>query len=77
VAFASTAWTASGSRGEGYRQHVKISEVIWPVTAHSFGTVTVAAYRAWGPARSRRSRCGDGDLQDKRASATTAAGVSH
>jgi hypothetical protein len=40
----------------GYRQPVRILEVVWPVTALYFGPETIAAYRKWGRPQSLRWR---------------------
>ena len=40
----------------GYRQHVWIMEVVWPLTALYSGPLGILAYRRWGRLNSRRYR---------------------
>lgn len=40
----------------GYRQPVKVMELIWPVTALYFGPAAIAAYNKWGKPQSPRWR---------------------
>ncbi len=77
VASASAAWIGYDIYGRGYRQPMKIMEVVWPVTALYFGPAAVAAYRAWGRPASHRWQREHGDPPDKPRHATTAVGVSH
>lgn len=56
VVFASTAWITYDSYGRGCRQHMTITEAVWPVTGLYFGPAAVAVYRAWGRPMSRRWR---------------------
>ena len=77
VAFASAAWILFDIYGRGYRQHMKIMEAVWPVTALYFGPVAVAAYRAWGRPKSMRWQDQRGDPPAKPGYAVTATGVSH
>jgi Domain of unknown function (DUF4396) len=49
----------------GYRQPVRILEVVWPVTALYFGPETIAAYRKWGRPQSLRWRERHGDPPKK------------
>jgi hypothetical protein len=77
TAFASAAWIAYDIYGHGYRQHMRIMEIVWPVTALYFGPVAVAAYRAWGRPASHRWQARHGDPPGKPGYATTAVGVSH
>jgi hypothetical protein len=77
VAFASAAWIAVDIFGRGYRQHMKIMEIVWPVTGLYFGPGAVAAYRAWGRPNSHRWQAEHGDSPGKPGYASTAVGVSH
>ncbi len=77
AAFASTGWIACDIYGRGYRQHMKIMEIVWPVTGLYFGPAAVAAYRAWGRPKSMRWQDEHGDPPDKPGYAVTAVGVSH
>jgi hypothetical protein len=77
IAFASAAWTAYDIYGRGYRQHMKIMEIVWPVTALYFGPAAVAAYRTWGRPKTRRWQADNGGPPDKPGYAATAVGVSH
>jgi hypothetical protein len=77
VAFGCAAWIGFDIYGRGYRQHMKIMEAVWPVTALYFGPVAVAAYRAWGRPKTMRWQDEHGDPPDKPGYAVTATGVSH
>jgi hypothetical protein len=77
VAFASTAWIACDIWGRGYRQHMRIMEVVWPVTGLYFGPAAVAAYRAWGRPKTMRWQQEQGEPSAKPSYAVTATGVSH
>ena|SRR5487761_1084810 len=61
----------------GYRQHMKIMEAVWPITALYFGPAAVAAYRSWGRPSSHRWQRENGDPPPKPGYAITAVGVSH
>jgi hypothetical protein len=77
VAFASTGWIGYDIYGRGYRQHMKVMEAVWPVTALYFGPAAVAAYRAWGRPASHRWRYQHGDPPPRPGYTGTATGVSH
>ncbi|HWC81728.1 MAG TPA: DUF4396 domain-containing protein [Pseudonocardiaceae bacterium] len=77
VAFASAALILIDIYGRGYRQHMKVMEIVWPVTALYFGPAAIAAYRAWGRPKTQRWQDEHGDPPDKPGYATTAVGVSH
>ena len=77
IAFASAAWIGYDIYGRGYRQHMKIMEVVWPITALYFGPLAVWAYRAWGRPATHRWQATRGDPPGKPGYATTAVGVSH
>jgi hypothetical protein len=77
VAFASAAWISFDIGVRGYRQYMKIMDVVWPVTALYFGPAAVAAYRAWGRPQSRRWQQQHGELRVTQGYASTAVGVSH
>lgn len=38
----------------GYRQHLKVMEAVWPLTALYAGPLAVAAWARWGRPMSRR-----------------------
>lgn len=63
--------------GRGYRQRMGVMEVVWPVTALSFGPAASWVYRRYGRPQSSRWQREHGDAPDKPAWATTAVGVSH
>lgn len=77
VAFACAAWILLDIYGRGYRQHMKVMEAVWPVTALYFGPAAVAAYRAWGRPQTMRWQNAHGDPPGKPGYAVTATGVSH
>ena len=77
AAFASATWIGYDIYGRGYRQHMKIMEVVWPVTGLYFGPLAVWAYRAWDRPAAHRWQAGHGDPPPKPGYATTAVGVSH
>ncbi len=77
LAFASAAIILVDIYGRGYRQHMKVMEIVWPVTALYFGPAAIAAYRAWGRPKTGRWQAEHGDPPDKPGYATTAVGVSH
>jgi hypothetical protein len=77
VAFASAAWIGYDIYGRGYRQRMKIMEVVWPLTALYFGPFAIWAYRAWGRPTARRWQVKHGGPPGKPGYATTAVGVSH
>lgn len=76
-AFASAAWITLDIYARGYRQHMKIMEAVWPLTALYFGPLAIWAYRAWGRPAAHRWQATHGDPPDKPRYATTAVGVSH
>ncbi len=63
--------------GRGYRQHMRIMEVVWPVTALYFGPLALWAYRRWGRPMSHKWMEEHGDPPKKSQAATTAVGTSH
>lgn len=46
----SAAWIVYDVYGRGYRQHMRVMEAVWPITALYFGPAAVWAYRTWGTA---------------------------
>jgi hypothetical protein len=72
VAFASTAWIASGIFGRGFRQPMMIIEAVWPVTGLYFGPAAAAADPGLGPpgqqalAGAARRPAGQARLRDHR-----------
>lgn len=77
LAFASAGAVLVDLYGRGYRQPMKIMEIVWPVTALYFGPAAVVAYRAWGRPRSSRWRSEHGDPPQAPGYARVALGVSH
>lgn len=77
TALASAAWIILDAYGRGYRQHMRITQAVWPVTALYFGPLAVAAYRAWGRPESTRWQEEHGDPPGKPGYAATATGVPH
>ncbi|MGE5289804.1 MAG: DUF4396 domain-containing protein [Micromonosporaceae bacterium] len=75
--FASAGWMLADIFGRGYRQRMKIMEVVWPVTALYFGPAAVWAYYAWGRPKTHRWQARHGDPPEQPGYATTAVGVSH
>ncbi len=63
--------------GRGYRQHMRIMEAVWPVTALYFGPLALWAYARWGRPMSHRWTKENGDPPEKSFAATTAVGTSH
>ena len=79
VAAVSAAAILYDIHGRGYRQHMRVMEAVWPVTALYAGPLANLAYRRWGrPRTSRWMRKHDTDEPpEKPGWATTAVGVSH
>lgn len=77
LAFASAAWILIDIYARGYRQHMRVMEAVWPVSALYFGPAANLAYRAWGRPKSPRWQDAHGDPPDKPGYAVTAVGVSH
>jgi hypothetical protein len=77
LAFASAGLILLDIYGRGYRQQMKIMEVVWPVTALYFGPAAIAAYRSWGWSSTRRWQAEHRHPPDKPRYASTAVGVSH
>lgn len=61
----------------GYRQHMKVMEAVWPVTALYFGPLALAAYRRWGRPMSHRAMKESGDSPKKPFWASVAVGATH
>lgn len=55
LAFASAAVVAADIFLAGYRQHMRVMEAVWPITALYFGPLGLLAYRRWGRPMSHRS----------------------
>ncbi|MGH8981822.1 MAG: DUF4396 domain-containing protein [Acidimicrobiales bacterium] len=78
VAFLCTAWIAFDQWVRGHRQHMRVMEVVWPVTALYFGPVALWGYRRFGLAKSPQWR----DAHDTRVDtspkwSSVAMGVGH
>ncbi|MDP9476123.1 MAG: DUF4396 domain-containing protein [Actinomycetota bacterium] len=63
--------------GRGYRQHMRVMEAVWPITALYFGPLALWAYRRWGRPMSHKWMEEHGDPPKKSQGATTAVGTSH
>lgn len=61
----------------GYRQHMRVMEAVWPVTALYFGPLAVWAYYRWGLPQSPKWTEENGEPSGKSFAATTSVGVSH
>ncbi len=61
----------------GYRQPMKVMEVVWPVTALYLGPFAVLGYLRWGRPLSDRWRHEHGSTDDRPFWATVAVGVTH
>ena len=66
VALASSAAIVVDTYLRGYRQAVKIMDVVWPVTALYFGPAAVAAYWLWGRPQAPRWRQRHGNPPKRR-----------
>jgi hypothetical protein len=79
LAFASAAAVVVDVYGRGYRQPMRVMEVVWPVTALYLGPLAVLGYRRWGRPRSARwlGEHGRSEPPPKPAWAGTAVGISH
>ena len=62
--------------GRGYRQHMRVMEAVWPITALYFGPLALWAYRRWGRPMSNKWMEEHGDPPKKSHAATTAVGTS-
>ena len=50
----------------GYRQHMKVMEAVWPITALYFGPLALPAYLRWGrPMSHRAMEANGGDMPEK------------
>ena len=63
VAFGCTAEIVYDVFGRGYRQHMRVMEWVWPITALYFGPVAVWAYRKLGRPKSMTWQHEHGDDQ--------------
>lgn len=79
LAFVSAGEIAYDIIGRGYRQKMRVMEVVWPVTALYFGPVAAWAYRKFGRPKTSKwlAERGLDASPDKPRWATTAVGVSH
>lgn len=77
LAFASSAWILGDIHLRGYRQRMRVMEIVWPVTALYFGPAAIIAYHAWGRPRSSRWSAEHGDPPGPQRHAGVALGVSH
>jgi hypothetical protein len=79
VAFASSAWVVVDIFGHGYRQKMRVMEVVWPVTGLYFGPLAVIVYRRYGRPASDHwlAERGRTEPPAKPGWATTATGISH
>ena len=51
--------------GRGYRQHVRVMEAVWPITALYFGPLALLLYYRWGRPRSEKWQKEHGSAPDK------------
>src|SRR5437588_7772697 len=77
TAFVCAGWILYEIYRRGYREPMRVMELVWPVTALYFGPAAVVAYRAWSRPQTRRWQAQHGDPPNKPGYATTAIGVSH
>ena len=79
LGFASAGWILFDVHVRGYRQHMRIMEAVWPVTALYFGPVAVWGYHRFGRPKTHRWLTEHDREQppDKPGWAATALGVSH
>ncbi|HZD66825.1 MAG TPA: DUF4396 domain-containing protein [Acidimicrobiales bacterium] len=78
LAFGSGALIVADILVGGYRQHMWIMEVVWPVTALYFGPLALPAYRRWGrPMTHKAMAAQGGEMPEKPFWAQVAVGVSH
>jgi Domain of unknown function (DUF4396) len=56
VGFVSAASVVVDDLVRGYRQPIRLMELVWPVTALYFGPAAIVAYGKWGRPQSRRWR---------------------
>jgi hypothetical protein len=77
LAFATAAAIIVDILGRGYRQRMRVMEVVWPVTALYFGPFAWPFYRALGRARSPRWRGEHGEPSREPGWAAVALGASH
>lgn len=77
VAFACAGFILYDIFGRGYRQHMWIMEVVWPVTALYFGPLAIWAYYRWGRPMSHRWMEKYGEPPEKNLASSVAVGVSH
>jgi hypothetical protein len=76
-AFVGAGWIVIDIYGRRYRQHMKVMEAVWPITALYFGPAAVWAYRSWGRPATHRWHAENGDPRAEPGYASTAVGVSH
>ncbi len=77
VAFVCAGIILSDIFGRGYRQHMWIMEVVWPITALYFGPLALWGYYRWGRPKSEKWMEEHGNPPEKSFAASTAVGVSH
>lgn len=79
VGFGCAAWIVVDIYARGYRQHMKVMEAVWPVTALYAGPLAVVAYHRFGRPKSRRwlAEHDRNEPPDKPWWATVSEGVSH
>jgi len=51
--------------GRGYRQRVRVMELVWPITALYFGPLALPAYHRWGRPRSEKWQKEHGSAPEK------------
>lgn len=61
----------------GHRQHMKIMEAVWPITALYFGPFAIPAYARWGRSTPSKHGAGHRRTPDKPFWASVAVGATH
>lgn len=77
IGLASAALIVADIRLRGYREHMKIMEAVWPLTALYAGPLALAAYARWGRPMSQRWMEAHGGMRDKPFWAGTAISATH
>ncbi|HET6586632.1 MAG TPA: DUF4396 domain-containing protein [Oleiagrimonas sp.] len=77
VAFLCAALILGDTYLRGYRQKMRIMEIVWPVTALYFGPLGLWAYARWGHPKTPKWQAIHGEPREKSFAATVGVGVSH
>jgi len=76
LAFASAGWIVYDIYGRGYRQRMRIMEVVWPVTALYFSVLSLYGYGRWGRTSTAKWIAREGE-RTRSFGARVAVGVTH